>query len=574
VSGSGLAFGYSSTVHVREVSLFAGAAVGSATISYPAHYAKNAVPQMGGTARLVLKGRTIFRGIVGHAPMTVDEATDEVTLVLFGDKWPMSFKIVGQVGIGTENGGDDGFKDVGFEIVFNRDGKPNKDPSALNFSTGSGAVFWTLKNIMQFLFDRYVSDDVARVAAGTLSTAYDKVPSDLNLVGQTALQAVDTVATLAGESWGLRPGSSYSQFVAVRRAAGTARKARIFRPRAGATAKSASAYSANAVEASASVRDCRDVIQAAGALKVKEHTYTSSGGDPLLTQKSSFKDKEYVTRYAVDVSKYNSHNLGRNLSSGSVPKPWLQHLLTRKIADGDAYVTATQIASTPALTHNEQLGKPVLWLSEDGTEAEARLCVGGVRIDYDNGLVDFKASVDLMGEVGGDPEEVHIDDWSTVEIWLTVATVLETPESAESDSGGSYLPASAYKLIQKPDLVQELRQDSWLPDLSSDDNNAISKLATGGEEEYVDISGKLEEAVAAELAASPEIETPLSAEFPFMPTVNIGDRLTVAGRATGATGNEVATQIRYRFEEGVPDVVVVSATNVVAAVEPERFLDA
>jgi len=567
------------TASLWEVTRFAGSAIGSAVVSYPARYARDAAPDVGKEARVRLSSQTIFRGVVGNAPFEVDPGTDEVQLVLYDDKWLMAAMIVGQQGVGTQGtpAGADGFKDVGFDLVFNRDGKPNKDPATRDFNTGSTAVLWTLKDILLWIFDYYMPSDSATISADTLGsgTPYSRSPANLTLIGQTGLQAVDTVVRLAGESWGLAPGKAISSFVRVRPNAGTQRAARMAAPNSGGRATDATQYHAGGLRVDKSVRNLRDVYQAVSGPAVKETTYSTDGADALLSRVSGFADPKYAARYEVDVTKYSANNLGMDLSSGARPKPWLKHLVTRLNAAGSAYLSAADISGNAALALQPGLQDPFVWVSLDGTEAAARLCTGGVRIDTENALLDFESKVELAVDSDDDPEEVTIEsaDWTDIDVWLTVATVLRVPQYVETDAGNRYLPTAMFQTIEVGDVAPERREDSWLPDLAGS-NNAVSKIAPGSEETYVDIEQRLEDAIDAALDATPEIETPVRIRYPFMPRVDIGDRVSVKGRSVGLTGKEVVTEIRYRFVDGRPNEVAVSASNVMASMDPDQFVEA
>jgi hypothetical protein len=68
----------------------------------------------------------------------------------------------------------------------------------------------------------------------------------------------------------------------------------------------------------------------------------------------------------------------------------------------------------------------------------------------------------------------------------------------------------------------------------------------------------------------PCVETPITVEFPLFPLAEIGDALVIEGRKLGATGDEVIISIRYGIHgEYRTDV---EATNVTAAIDPERFV--
>ena len=581
LAGIVLKSGGRAVVHVQEINKYAGAAIGNAVISYPAAFAVDADPELGKEARLKIGGKTVFRGVVGQGPFDIGPDSDEIVLVLFDDKWLIASKTIGQIGVGTQGdpAGTTGFKDVGFEVIFNRDGRPNKDPASIEFNTGSTAVYWTCKTIMQFLFG-YVDATVATLDDDLLSgDGYARIPTHVNLIGQQVHQAIDTVAQLAGESWGLVPGSAKSEFIPVRPGSGTQRTVRLFKPKAGARSTSSNKYHAVRCSVPKSIRSSRDLYQAVSAPIVKEHTYSSVAGeeegdpeDPLLLRAASFADKSYAARFYVDVTKYADYNLGSSLSAGSTPKPWLAHLVTRISADGSAYVTAAQIAADDTLRGAQRIQKPFVWLATDGDKGNARLVDAGHRIDLDHGTIDFKATLDLMADTGDDPEDVAITDWSTVGIWLTVATVLEIPESVETASGSQYLPVSFCQVISKSDLAPERRQLADLPDLAGN-NNAITTEADPDEEEYIDITTRLQDAINSAIAASPAVETPVTVELPFVPLFEIGDLLAVSGRAVGASGDEAISSISYKFTEGVPSMAVVNATNVPAAIDPDNYLE-
>lgn len=560
-------------VHVRECGTYAGAQIGSAVVSYPAHYAEGAALELGKSASISVGGRTIFKGVVGADPYSVDDQTDEVELVLYDDKWLISAKVIGQIGIGTRGtpAGAKGFADVAFETVFNSDGKPNKDDSFYEFLTGTSAAYWTLKDVMQWIFQYYVDPTISTVAAAQLVGAgYARTPSDLNLIGKTALQAIDSVAQMAGETWGLVPeenesGDVISVFRSVRPGAGTQRTVKLFRPRGRARADSASEWHASSVKISGSVQDSRDVFQAVSAPIVQETTYTSEGGSRLLVQVPGFKDKKYAVRYGVDVTNYSSRSLGSDLSEGSPPKPWLTHLLTR-VLDA-SYITAAQLVADPTLLYTPQISEPILWVNPD--ESGFRLCKGGYRIDPKNATLDLAQELELFRDVGDDPEKVKIEDWSHVTLLLTVATVLEYPVHAETDAGSRFLPTEFYSVISKTDLVPERRFSNGLPDLAGNKNAIVSPA--GALEDYVDVVERLQDSVDSAIEATPEIETPFELSFPFWPEIDIGDRVALVGRSLQVTGNEVVTEIEYRFAEGIPDEVRVRATSVTASCDLDRI---
>jgi len=576
-------FPYYPVIHKMEI--HAGATIGSAIISFPTHYASDCTPEMGKSAKVSIGGKTVFRGIIGDVPFSIGDRDDSVQLLLYDDKWLLQSRIVGQIGIGTQpttpagDVGKYGFTAVGFELIFNKDGKPNKDPSKRDFSHGSTAVHWTLKDIMLFLFDYYVPATVATIAAAKLSTNYNRKPSHLALVGKTALQAIDDVAKNAGESWGLVPGSSASSFTFVRPGYGTEKNVTMVKPKNGARADSANQYWPRACQGGKSMKVSKDVYQVVSGNILKETTYTNTGSNPLLKRDTNFKLKGYSARFSVDVTKYKDNNLGENLTATSQPKKWKNHLLTRVTADGSTYLSKADLDGNEALLANEQLNKPLCWISLDGTAANARLVTGGMTLNVDKALLVFKPDIQLMQDpdpgdssVSTEPEKITIDDWTSIGIWLTIVTQLEMPDYVQSADGSKYLPSNFYQVVRKPDLVPERRQDVWLPDPSDTDNNGIVKKAEGTEEKYVDVASKLQDVLDAAVDQAPAVECPLELEFPFFPIFDIGDNIVCAGREIGATGDEVVIFIGYDCHESY--VTRVKATNVVARIDWDEYVKA
>lgn len=569
--------------HLREFRRFAGAGIGMATVQFPMYHAQDTTLQMGTRLKIYVDGVLLFRGTIGEGPFDIADNSDEIAIMAFDDKWDMSANIIGQYGIGTQGtpAGATGFADVGFNIVFNPDGMPNKKNGSLEFNSGTGAVYWTCKDILQFLFQYYVASSVATVSATAIGTSANwlKKPNNVELVGMDALKAIDTVVQLAGESWGLVPGENASAFTRVAPGSGTAREIRLFPPKGKSKTDSATIYHPSSVQVGLSVRECRDVYQAKSAPRLVEHTYEAQGSNPLLTQVSGFKDKEYSRRYKVDVTKYGDHHLGQSLTAGSKPKKMLAHLLTRINAAGTAYLSATEIALDDTLRAAKQVEEPFVYIAQTTSRGNAKLVVGGCRVDHEAGTVDFKDIVKIMrdsddtGESMNEdwPQAVRIIDWSFMGVWLTIVTVLEVPEFAVTDTASTYLPRSFNAVIERRDLIPEARYKAVLPDLSNNGHNATIEVGAT-EEKYVDITTQLADVVANAIAATPRIDVPVTASFPFVPTINLGDNLVAKGRTLGTTGKEVVVELTYSFTNGMPDELGVTARAIVADMDASKFI--
>jgi hypothetical protein len=542
---------------IHGVSVKAGAAVGEATVSWPQKYAENQNARFGTRAYITIGNEVVFRGCILSVNAGANGKDDVTELSLYDDKWLMARNIIGQIGIFSISA-TAGFQDVGFDIVFNRDGKPDKDPSKLDFNLGSTAVLWTLKNIMQFIFQYYIDADVATLNLTRLSASYDKRISNVNLLGHTALQAVDAIAEMAGESWGLYPKSSASEFVPVRPGGyGPRRTISVPRPKSGGS--SGSGLTASGFNAPGSIVNARDNYQVHSGNIIRESVYSSTGTDPLLKRDASYLSPVFTARYKVDVTKYAVNNVGVNLQAGAQPKKWLTRLVTRLNEAGSAYLTAAQIATDPTLEAQPGI-PPCIWISSTGQAGDARFVMDGYRLDCRKGTLELRRSISVR-KVGivNETESLSITDWSAAGIWLTVATVLETFDYVKSETSEGYLPKAYTLVARKSDLNPEQRYQTVVPDLTTGVKTSLAATL----EKYVDVTTRMNETLAALKKQATSNESSLALEIEDLTPVNIGDLVVLSGRALGQAGNEVVISVTW----DVPGITTnIQATNQIAGV--------
>lgn len=560
---------FPAVVAIERLQTGCGATPGTAEISYPSEYAKDAVPVPEAPCYLIADNEVLFRGLVVNAPFEIDIANDTLRLELVDDRWLLASKIVGQGRCGTqgEPAGTNGWKDVAFDPIFNKDGIPNKDPAALDFLLGTTAVAWTLQDIARWLFHA-THVDVAKITldyeAELAGAGWDYAPKHLSLIGQTIAQALDTLTAMAGETWTLRPGEEVSTYASVKRGGnGTTRTFTLAEPKGGSRVTSADAYYADSCRVARDIVSVRDTHQVFSGPTIKEYTYSNKGDDPLLVLRSAAKDKKFQYCLGVDVTKYAIHSLGAaRAGTNAKPKPWLPHLVTRKWADGSTYLLAGQLAEYDTLLNNDTLMEPLLWYAPDGDAANSYLVTGGYRIDARNCLLWIEHRIEVAANAfDGKEGTMTLDLSGAGRIWLTVATELETRRHAETQMVGM-LTNPMYAVIQKPDLVPELRHLVWLPDLDSTDRNAHIIAATPDEETYVDIYNKIVLLSEAAALATPEIETHVEVTLPWLAVARVGDKLAITGRNLTLSGYEVITDISWQIYETYR--MTIEATNVPA----------
>jgi hypothetical protein len=532
-----------------------GNSIGTAVVRYELLHGESGMASVGEHARIAIGGTTVFRGSVGYSELVVEDGDDYNEIMLVDDRFLMQALTVGQPDIGTNEDGS-GFSDVGWDIVFNADGVPNKAPDELDFNTGSNAESWTLRSILEMVCEFWL-DDTISLNAGSLPDVFDSIPTSVSMTGMTGLQAVDSVFQLAGTDWCLDYGSSGSQVEACPGSIG--RTIYLGAPKGGTTAESLSYTDAGDCRFRNRVLDSFDRVHAVSGPVVVETTYNTANG--LLVKDAAFKDKQYALRFKVDVTQYAGNGLGQSLSAGSKPKPWLQQLVTRMSDDGDSYLSVSAMSALAALDSARPEYK--LWIT-DGDDRW--LLTGKFAIDADNGYILMESSVEVAASNGTSTTLALTDErQASMEVAFTVATLTDMRREFSTASSGSYLPDHHHRMIEVTSLTPEVRINSYLPDLDSDEPGASVQVASSAED-YVSVDDRLEEAAEAELTASPKVENSGRVELPFMPVLSVGNTVGFSGRATGMS-NVYVRSIDYYVHREYSTIITVGN---VAASRPSR----
>lgn len=556
---------------LEEICLYANAAVGSAVLAFPGVHARSAMPAMGERAHLEIGGEIVFRGVVGQCPYTVDEQTDEVRLVLICDKWRLRGVTVGQQGIGTwdtgageEHIGETGFTAVGYDLVFNPAGVPNKHESVLDFDTSSNAVPWTLKDVLELLFEHYapagieLPEDLAE-----LDIEYDTEPVSLELAGMDLLAAIDHVAGLAGTGWTLDPrgtdASVLRVFKAMQLPSGEARVARLFAPGGGARADQAGEMSPSSITVGPSIVEWRGTVQAVSANAVVEHTYSTLGEHPLLVH-SHPGSSRFAARLAVDVTEYAEHGLGAALPPGSAPKAWMPELVTRANAAGSGYLTDLDMAD-PVNRGRAPLPAPLLYVALPEDPESAVLVMGGYELDLDACTIDLEPALVLATADPVENRKVEPEDFEACHFSLTVATRIEERESHVLEAYVQ-LDDPVTEVIRVP-VTPARRGLVRLPDLASSNRNAAVIIDQSESPDYVSHVIELASIATRAIATAMIVERPVSLMFPLFPRLHIGDIIQLSGRETPTeSSGAMVTEIVYRVAESYETRV--RATNLPA----------
>lgn len=542
-----------------------GEAIGTAIVQYTPETADDFDPEMGKLADIYVGGDKVFAGYVVDAPATVGSEQDVSQLVIADVKGLLRGRFVGAEEVSEREDGA-GFDQVGFEIVFNREGFGDKDPDALKWSGGSTAVAWTCANILQWLFTHYVPAAIGTLAAAPTGAGWLREPAYLTLSGMTVLAAIDTVAQLAGEGWDLHPVATATEYARIAAGVGTEKTVRLFQPGRGADASDAGVWHATGVEIRPSVQGAFDRFEAQSGAGVIETMFgTSAAYNASLVKQAATTDVKYVARYAIDVTKYALRKAGLALAAGSRPKPLMPWLVTRVTAAG-------AVSDPPYAAAAERFKGPIVWIVPDATvEGTKPLQVeDGYKLDLDWSTIEFEPKIKVVGSADGEKDELTIADWSKAGVYLTAAVRIETRQVSFEEADVA-LPIEQVALVSRPDLAPEWRWKSAIP---ADEVAGFLLLSNEADPELcVETRDKLLAAAESAAANAPAYQRNGELRFATVPAIFPGDRVLIRGRTlpTGTASLSV-TDVRMSCVDGVPDEVRVAISNAPVACDPKNYL--
>lgn len=545
---------------VERIELRSGTALSTAVVNFPTLFGEAPDVNMGDSASISIGAETVFRGVVGSVPVQVEDGADSTRVVLYCDKFRMRRFVVGQPGIGTQGAdGAYGFLDVGFVLCFNENGAPNRMKDALDFCTGSNAVYWTLRSILEFIFEYYVDRQIT-MDYDDLDEVFDRCPSHVMLSDMRALEAVDHVIRLAGATWGIDCSGGDSEVVVVRSGRGRVRHVPLFAPHGGNSIAQASEFSASSVYGNAQIINSFTRYVARSGPRIMETTLWSGEGEMLRRVPIQNGGKHFV-KYVSNVSAYAAHGLGASRSPGAKAKAWLPTLQTRIREDG-SYVTAAQILEDASLLNNP-CAEIKVWVAPDGVREHACLCQNGYDIDLDESAIYFEHTVTLM--------EFNLNSFSaSVQpdslVGVSVAVVLDDAVLFDYTQAGKYLDNDHYMIVDKPEILPVERHNLVMPKKEE----VITMADSDDPERYVDVRGQIESIAKASAKATPMLECEAKIVMPGFPLVQIGNRIKMTGRRMKLTGDEVAVSVTYHVDRAYTTEIEIN--NTPAVVDPDHFI--
>lgn len=547
-----------------------GSAWGLAEVFFPKAKAFEHEKASGDACRITVAGATLLIGNVLDVRNGVSAGQDGCYLTVYDVRWSMSRVKVGQYGIGPLWSPGGGFAGVGFNIVFNPRGTFNRQPESEDdvyaFCTTTAAVGWRLADMLGFVVHHYWPD---LVLPEEWPPELLVVEPDVNVKLVGVAEAISTIVSRAGLSWApVYEGETVS--LGLVGASNEARTVTLNLPGLeAAKASDATDYSILDLEHTTSIRDAVDIVEVRSGPRVVESTYTSKTVDgdpaPLLTRMAT-PPPGYAAGWTVDVTKYAENHLGKNYEAGSRPKPWKRALCTRVKDDATGYIDAGA-AELLAGAGTRVLPEEVCFVQVDNNDREQVTSGLTLRLDDAVLLLDYQMTT-TAGSYTWTPGTNPV-----IEIWITLATVLEIPWVYQTTPSAYHVDAShpIRVVIERNDITPECRYRAdhnelgtdyggrpftWTtlePDLDGTTN--LPKL-------YVDIRARLQAIHDAYKAARGLAEVTLSALLLDIPIIPLGAKALIGPAQPFLTGKEIVVGVSYEFTNG--DHVRVTATNSMA----------
>lgn len=539
----------------------AGRNYGRAEFALPQAVALEDLPATGSVIQISRGGVVMFRGRLLEAPASVGPGHDSVQAMAADVRWDLQRIRIGQYGIGPFDPTDGAFEEVGYEVWFNREGRPNRSASmsggAYTFHHGTGAQWWTRREVLRWIATWYTGG-LMTVDADGVSTAWDGRMEDGLLYMQDVAEAISDLARASGEAWGVtfRPGET--RFAAIRPGAGASLTIDLAPAEGGRKAGTSRENSAVHVNVLRSIEQSADVVEVHSNRMLMEHTYSSDGTDPLLTGFTP-SDPRYAYGWRVDVTKYLPHGLGASLTAGARPKRWMRENLTRMSSAGAYYAAGS--AEAAAGLGDALRPELCVWLRPSGGGALYWIR-SGFTILHEEGVVLFEPVMRLHS--GTEYLIYGAAAWGGFELDLTVTTETERRQMSRSTPpapGDYHLGASqpVVETVWRSDVTPRKRYASYVPTWSASLPPTRTLTASGAEEAYVDVTAALNATGEEYWAARRPPAVRVAARLLGLPaTAALGRRIRMRN-VKGLTGDEVVTHLEWDAAGG--DQLVVQGTN-------------
>jgi|GEM_PF-2985311 len=573
----------------------------TARIRFPADCAEDARGFCGEPVRITLGGQFIFQGRILEWSPTIDGNEDYGELIAHDIRWDLSRMRVGQL-VSSDIGGVfwqqalSGWAHVGHIVHFNPNNHGNRSPGLLPtnfgglathaFGTYPGCVRWTLIDMLRFIVEWHVPQFLVPYAALAALPNWQRSPSDVYLYGMTLLQAITQIAHLAGESWHPRYTAGDPEYARI-----TVNGVPSLWPNGGPTVFTAPLFPA-AAGATSDMHFREHVCNQRGHLRITDsidhlevhsgkalvetiHSTETMGGRPPLLLRMDHIAEDYWISFRVDVSVYESHQLGGNLQEGSRPKRWMRYNNTR--LESENAVNTYLPAGDPRVAMDSPrplLPDNAVWIAHPAfLGGERVLCTGGFDILIDESIIQFRDYLDTLTPEG-EHEPLDLTEPIYAEqlfqVWVNITTETEQEIVRLSQPPAVYhlpntTPANRERwhieMISASHIRPRYRFAAQLPDADG------TGIINTGPDVYYDPLPALDDMLGTQLPTRNRRESSGTLhllDHAVPPALELGMGLSTAPDNTQLEGNEVVTHLRWVFES--QDHTSITYTNNLARV--------
>lgn len=531
---------------VRRWSWTRGAQAAECVLDLPEYVPDRTTWSDGLELNVFVESYPVFKGVTVATSRTIGGSDQQVRISARDMRHVLQGRPIGEWYVGplfsTSGFPDGGWPGMGYDLIFNKNNQPNRAASrrltsntghdVYDFSFGDTAEYWTFTQILAFLFYWYVNPNIIRLPHPASSwnlyyTIYDSSAPEVDAQTGTLAHVIDRVTSQLGGSWTLAydgaPGSgnTHAYYMPLHEAIGPSLRVAVEVDKPN-TSTVHTKYAASRIDLTESTGHVYDKIQVFSDSRVVETTYSNLQNAPLLERKTSDIPDDYICYFVTKPDNYEPHALAPNLSAFDRPKPWRRYLVTRRKDDG-TYADPDDNKDN----HNRIECKDTVWITDEADKNDPtwHRVKSGVDIDLDKARLRVKKEVTVYGDKKDDTSKLKFDTFLAVGIQITVATRVEYPDYAKTDTSQEYLNYSRMRSVTRSDLQPLYRYNSVLPDPSSSDPHSTT-VAASSWETYEDVQPELDAYRDRLYNATSQKEQRARIRLPQFPGIQLGWELT------------------------------------------------
>jgi hypothetical protein len=477
------------------------------------------------TIQIAINGTRIFAGTILKASYTETGASSDATLFAFDDR---AFLL--RRNIGDPDNADYG--KVGYNVIFNRNGKPDRKAGQSEFSRyDSAATWWNIEEILSYIGNYYVKPFSAMSwpdSAWNAVPASNENPGELSLSGMSVADAIDSVVQLIGNTtWCVNYDSGALVPIRMDNIATT------FNIRYMTNDGDVDTWTASSISVAIDgTRGANRAVAVSGPQLTESEWNTEK--DTLIDHAAPPLPL-YVKRFVPDPT-VNDSELGGVLPTSSTGRPWNPELIM-------AYTGSTDRVED----------RHVIWIKHPNlpNPKQWTRLISGFEITYDPPQVLIESRVDTE-----DQTDFEITADANMELRITAVTLTDIHQHEESGVPKTF----SY------DFTEYLEQQQLIPKYQSNSVGPTDKVSDGWVADYSSTLSKITSNFARQMKRT---HREVVATLDYPQAMGLGARIRLVPSGGGksvidpSTDPLICTGLDYYFEE--TQQVTIRAENTLGA---------